>query len=271
MILEVCRGTYAWPNHPPVFKDVSFRFETEAFGGRGGILSILGPNGAGKTTLLKTMLGLLPFSSGHSELNGRRVADWPAREFWQRVGYVPQAKAGGFAPLTLAELVVLGRSARIGPFAVPGRRDWETVDRVMEAVGIAHLRTRRTNEVSGGQLQLAMVARALAVEPELLVLDEPESNLDFRNQMLVLDVIGRLVDRGLSVVVNTHFPAHAVELSDRVLLLPRGEAPIFGPTAQTITEENLTRLFGVRVRIREVPTPEKIVTCVAAVKLNDAL
>lgn len=259
MRLEVRAGAYSYPNGAEILNGVDFAFESP------GVLTILGPNGAGKTTLLRAMLGLAPWTSGSSLLDGRDVRDWPQREFWRRVGYVPQARANAFAPLKLAELVVLGRSARMGALAMPGDDDWAAADQAMRETGIAHLAERRTTEVSGGQLQLAYIARALAAEPECLVLDEPESNLDFRNQTLVLEVIERLTAKGLGVVINTHFPAHALRLADRTLLVPRGRAPVFGRTREIMTEESLTALFGVQVRMRQVDLPEGPAPYVAAV------
>lgn len=264
MVLEVKGGGYAYPGRngrpgTPILTDVNFRFEGP------GVLTILGPNGAGKTTLLRAMLGLMPWTKGASFLDGKDVRDWAQRDFWRRVGYVPQARANAFAPLTLAQLVVLGRSARMGSLATPGDDDWAAADQAMRETGIAHLAERRTTEVSGGQLQLAYIARALAADPECLILDEPESNLDFRNQTLVLEVIERLTAKGLGVVINTHFPAHALRLADRTLLVPRGKPPVFGATRDVMTEESLTELFGVQVRMREVELPEGRAPYVAAV------
>lgn len=259
MKLEVQNGAFAYPNGRAVLENVAF-----SFGGK-GVLAVLGPNGAGKTTLLRAVLGLAPFTSGTALWDGIDVRRWKPRSFWQRVGYVPQAKRPSFAAMTLAELVALGRSARLGPFALPGPEDWAAVDRAMAEVGIAHLRARRTNEVSGGQLQLALIARALAADPELLVLDEPESNLDFRNQRIVLEVIERLVDKGLGAVINTHFPAHAAELAHQVLLVPRGKPPVCGAASDLMTEEMLTKVFEIQVRMRELVLPERTVMTVTAV------
>ena len=141
-------------------------------------------------------MGLLPWTKGRTLLDGRDVRDWRPSDFWRIVGYVPQAKSPAFAPMTIRDMVALGRSPHLGPFGRPGSKDWEIVDRALEEVGVPDLAHRLTSEVSGGQLQLALIARALATEPALLVLDEPESNLDFRNQRVVLDVIQRLADRG---------------------------------------------------------------------------
>ena len=260
MSLEVIHGGYAWPGREPVLTGINFRFDGT------GVMSILGPNGAGKTTLLRCMLGLLKFTEGEARLDGRPVSNWKPRDFWRTIGYVPQAKLPGFASMTLADMVVLGRSAHIGPFSLPSDADWEVVDRVMTEVGIEHLAGRLCSEVSGGQFQLALIARALAAEPRILVLDEPESNLDFRNQMVVLNVIERLTEQGLGAVINTHFPAHALEISTKTLLVPRHRPPIFGDTRDVMTEDLLSDVFDVRVRIRELDFPERRYTCVAAVE-----
>ena len=259
MEFQVRHGGFAWPQREHTLIDVNFSFDCT------GVMSILGPNGAGKTTLLRAMLGLIDFTEGEALLDGKPVSQWSSRDFWRTVGYVPQAKLPGFASMTLADMVALGRSAHIGPFSLPGEKDWEIVDRVMEEVGIAHLGSRLCSEVSGGQFQLALIARALAAEPRVLVLDEPESNLDFKNQMVVLKVIERLTAEGLGAVINTHFPAHALAISKMTLLVPRHRPPIFGSTRDVMTEEKLSDVFDVQVRIRELELPECRYTCVAAV------
>ena len=259
MQIEVRHGGFSYPGYGPVLTDVNFVFDGK------GVMSILGPNGAGKTTLLRTMLGLMPLTTGESLLNGKPIQDWKPRDFWHTVGYVPQAKTPGFAAMSIADMVVLGRSTHIGAFGLPGRKDWAIVDRVLEEVGIAHLATRLCSEVSGGQLQLAIIARALAAEPQLLILDEPESNLDFKNQMVVLNVIKRLASQGLGAIINTHFPTHALEISTKTLLVPKSGAPIYGDTKAIMTEENLSALFDVQVRIRDLDLPEGRRTSVSAV------
>lgn len=260
--LRVEHASFVWNAHGktpvPVLSNVDFRFEAH------GVLAVLGPNGAGKTTLLRAMLGLLPWTTGRSLLDECDVRNWKSRDFWRIVGYVPQAKSPAFAPMTLRDLVALGRSAHLGPFGRPGPDDWAIVDSVLEEVGISALAARRTNEVSGGQLQLALIARALATQPQLLVLDEPESNLDFKNQRVVLDVIERLADKGLGCILNTHFPAHALALASQTLLVPKGKPPVFGTTKDLMTEDRLTELFAIPVRIRTLHFGEKDVPCVTA-------
>ena len=131
MQIEVRNGAFHYPNGKSVLQSVNFSFD-----GR-GVFAVLGPNGAGKTTLLKCLLGLLPWSSGASFFNGRDRREWSTREFWRRTAYVPQARASAFAPLTLRELVVLGRSARIGAFSQPSRTDWTACDHAMELLSVS--------------------------------------------------------------------------------------------------------------------------------------
>ncbi len=243
MRLAVEHGSFSYANGKPVLKDVNFALEGSA------VLSILGRNGAGKTTLLKCLLGFERWSRGRTLIDGEDIRTIPSRVLWSKVGYVAQAKSTALG-FTVREMASLGRSVHLGLFSRPGKSDWRIVDASLEAVGIAHLSEARCDEISGGELQLALVARALAGEPELLVLDEPESNLDYRNQLQVLKVLRRLkTDKGIGAVINTHFPSHALELSDFALVMLPDCRTVFGKARETITEENLSESFGVAVRI----------------------
>ncbi len=251
MQLSVVNGSFHYRPESPILRDVNFTVETPE------ILAVLGANGAGKTTLVKCLLGFEHWSSGQTLLNGQNIRDIPAKTFWSAVGYVPQAKAPVFS-YTIEELVVLGRSIRVSDFSQPGREDWQMVHEMLETVGIAHLAKRRANEVSGGQYQLALIARALVAQPQLIVLDEPESNLDYKNQLRVLTVLEELRSKhGVGAVINTHYPAHALELADKALIMMPGTSPLFGEARDILTSETLTRSFGVGVRIVDVNLPER--------------
>lgn len=239
MIIEVKNGCFAYRRSEPVLRDVSLRLEERQ------ILTILGQNGMGKTTLLKCLMGIYPWQSGETYMDGERVKSLLDTK---RVGYVPQAHAISFS-YTVEEMVAMGRAKFIPAMSVPSRRDMECVAEALETVGIAELRGRRCNELSGGQLQLAFIARALSGQPDVLILDEPESHLDFKNQFIVLNLLRRLVrERGLSCILNTHFPEHALRMSDKTLLLGR-DSYLFGNTRDVITEENVAAYFGVRAKI----------------------
>lgn len=258
MNFEVQNGVFHYGRDRTVLNGLSFSFEGA------GILAVLGANGAGKTTLMKCMLGLMPWTSGGSFLDGKDIREYKPREFWKRVGYVPQAKQSAFV-YTIEEMVVLGRSAHLGAFAQPGKKDWAMVDKALRQVGIPHLKGKLCSRVSGGEYQLAVIARALVTEPELLVLDEPESNLDFKNQMIVLEVLRSLCgEGGISAVINTHYPEHAMDISRKALLVMPDGSGRYGDTREIITEENLREAFDVPVRIRTLSLPEKDYTCIMA-------
>lgn len=211
------------------------------------------------------MLGLRRWKSGASLIDGTDIRTVPARTFWQRVGYVPQAKPASFI-YSVLDMVMLGRSARLGLFAKPSEKDREAAFAALTKTGIAHLADKLTNEISGGEYQLVLIARALAGNPELLVLDEPESNLDFKNQLRVLMVLRELSETlGIGAVINTHFPAHALEISTKTLVLMPDGTHRFGFTHDVLTEETLSESFGVGVKILPVTIPERPdYVCVAA-------
>ena len=211
---------------------------------RGEILCLLGPNGSGKTTLLKALLGLLPPLEGQVLMCGRPVAGWSRKAFAHHVGYVPQAHDGLF-PFTVEEIVLMGRAARIGPFATPSAHDRAIAMRCLEILGIDRLAHRIYTAISGGERQLALIARALAQEPDLLVMDEPTASLDFGNQIRVLEHIEHLRRDGMTVLMTTHQPAHALRCADRIALLADGHITAIGPTTTTATKTRLAKLYGV--------------------------
>jgi iron complex transport system ATP-binding protein len=218
----------------------------------GEVLCLLGANGGGKTTLMKTLLGLLPALGGTVKLRGRDIASFSRAELAKIVGYVPQAGTN-FFPFNVIDIVLMGRVAHIGLFASPGKKDIATAESALAALGIAHLRDRVYTEISGGERQLALIARALAQEPQLLVMDEPTASLDFGNQLRVLDQITALARRGMAVVLSTHDPDHVFLCGDRAALLRDGRLVALGPPSQVITEEALAALYGVAIEVVELP------------------
>lgn len=265
MRLEVKNGSFAYDKHAiePLIKDISFRVDS------GDILAILGPNGAGKTTLLRCVMGFLRWRAGASMLDGEDIRNIPAHRLWRSIAYVPQAKRAA-AAYTVEETVLLGRSNRIGPFSQPRREDMMKCGEVIERLGIEKLRDRRCSEISGGELQMVLIARALAAEPGLLVLDEPESNLDFKNQLIVLKTMSELASEGMGCVFNTHFPAHALQRANRALLLGRDGRALFGDVHEVITEGNIESAFGVKAVIGEIETPENQLHDVLPISISGA-
>lgn len=229
----------------------------------GEVLCLLGPNGGGKTTLMKTLLGLLPALTGTVRLDGEDLAAWSRRRLARVIGYVPQAHAA-FFPFTVIEIVLMGRSAHIGLFAAPTEADRAIAERALATLGIAHLGERIYTEISGGERQLALIARALAQEPRILVMDEPTASLDFGNQVRVLRQIAALARSGIAVVFSTHDPDHVFLCGDRVALLHGGALEAIGPPEEVITPASLQRLYGVEVQVVDLPEHETR-TCVPAV------
>ncbi len=225
--LTIENGAFAYKNGPTLFENVNLELQS------GELLSVLGPNGAGKTTLLKCMMGLLKWKRGKSSIDGTDIASMSERRLWTTVAYGPQARSASPA-YTAFETVLLGRTGRLGVFSTPKKADVEKAEQVLELLGISRLSQKLCSQMSGGELQMVLIARALAAEPALLVLDEPESNLDFKNQLIVLNTISRLASDGIACIFNTHYPEHALQRSDKALLLSGGEA-VCGSTASVVT------------------------------------
>lgn len=221
-------GHWYRPGHW-LFRDLSFKIEP------GQITAVLGPNGTGKTTLLRALCGSLALREG-------RVAAEAA------IGYVPQALNASHAYSAL-DMVLLGRARYLGRFGVPRRVDTERAFECLSEVGLAHIATQRYDRLSGGQRQLVLLARALASDCRILVLDEPASALDLANQGVVLRLLRDLADRReLAVLFTTHHPDHALEVADAALLMLRDTRHVHGPIDKALTAEHLSELYGVAVR-----------------------
>ena len=218
----------------------------------GEVLCLLGPNGSGKTTLFKTVLRLLPPHGGAISIDSEDTRHWSRRRMAQVMGYVPQAHAAYF-PFSVLETVLMGRTAHVGLFATPSDHDVAVAERALETLNITHLRDAIYTRISGGERQLTLIARALAQEPQMLVMDEPTASLDFGNQTLVLEQIKTLAANGIGVVLSTHDPDHAFLCADRVALLHGGQLIHLGPPDEVITPQTLKLLYGVDVEVVQLP------------------
>ena len=260
-LLRIENGSFAYKSGPQILKDINIEIEA------GEILAVLGPNGAGKTTLLRCMMDMLHWQSGRSLLDGEDIRSIPASKLWRRMAYVPQARSAAVS-YTAFQTVLLGRSSRIGAFSAPSAEDMKAAEQVMERLGISYLADKPCYAISGGELQMVLIARAMAAEPEILVLDEPESNLDFKNQLIVLDTMTALAAEGVACVFNTHYPAHALQRAGKSLMLSKDGRSIFGDTTGVVTEDNIRHAFGVEALIGEVETRRNTMKNVVAVGIS---
>lgn len=208
------------------------------------IVCLLGCNGSGKTSLLKTLLGLLPPLAGEIKIAGREIHQWSQRELAQQMAYVPQAQLSRFS-FRVLEMVLMGCQSRLGPFAVPGANEQKRALAALKQLDIAHLANCAMDQISGGERQLVLIARALLQSPRLLVMDEPAASLDFGNQIKLLAQVKRLKQQGIAVLMSTHHPRHAELLADSVALVEPGHGLRQGAVAGQLQVSGLAQLYGV--------------------------
>jgi iron complex transport system ATP-binding protein len=213
------------------------------------VFAIVGPNAAGKTTLLRCVERLLTPKTGTILIDGHDLRTLSARDISRRAASVPQSHTPAF-PYTVQDIVLMGRNPHLGTASQPGPHDVEMAQEAIEELGIRDIATRPYTQVSGGQLQLVLLARALAQEAQVLLLDEPTAHLDFRNRHLVLSTIRDLAVRlGLTVIMTVHDPNDAMQYADRVGLMSDGGLIALGTPDEVLTADNLGRLYGMPIEV----------------------
>jgi iron complex transport system ATP-binding protein len=241
--------TFAYPGADrPAVDDVSLVVPA------GLCTALLGPNGSGKSTLLRLLLGTLAPDDGRVSLEGRPVHEWPRSEMARRIGVVPQGEEINF-PITVRELVGMGRYPYLGPWKREREADLRAIDAALERCDIADLRDRPITTLSGGERQRALVARALAQEPAILVLDEPTASLDVRHEMAIFELLRDLGGTGVTVLVVTHSLNLAARFADRLVLLSRGRVAAFGEPPEVIDQALIEAVYGWPVRVTTHPGP----------------
>jgi iron complex transport system ATP-binding protein len=244
MRLEARALGFGYPGKP-VGRNVSFSL------GAGEVLCLLGPNGSGKTTLFKTLLGLLPAQAGEVLIDATPLRRLARAEVATRIAYVPQAHVAHF-PYTVLDMVTMGRTAHLGPFARPGAHDHAAAFDALKTLGVADLADADYTRISGGQRQLALIARALAQAAPLIVMDEPTASLDFGNQALVLREIRALAAQGYGIVLSTHDPDHAFACASAVALLHGGGLVATGSPSEVLSPARLEAVYGLPVAVEHL-------------------
>lgn len=240
--LEVRGLSFSYGNNP-VLEDIGFTM------GSGVLLGLLGPNGAGKSTLFRCLLGLEKSHPGTVLLDGQDIKTLTPAALAKRIAYVPQIHYPSFNYSAL-DMVLMGTAAQGKEWSIPNTRQREAASAALEQLGMGKFRDRGFRQLSGGEQQLVLIARALAQDARLLVMDEPTANLDYGNQIRVLLQVKELSRQGYSIILSTHNPDHAFLFADQVLALHSKRIAASGAPGEVLTGELITRLYGVPVTIR---------------------
>ncbi len=252
MALIEARGVSFGYNDIPLFQDINFSIEP------GELFCLLGPNGCGKTTLLNCILGHLKLLEGEILLNGSNISCIRPEQIARQIAYVPQTHEKTF-PYTVLDVVLMGRAAYIGMFGRPEKEDLAIAEEALATVGITHLRDRRYTQLSGGEVQLVMVARALTQRTPVIVMDEPTAHLDFRHELVIMEKVVELVQKqGLAILMATHFPNHCFYFENsgiktRVAMMSNMNFLAAGSPSTVLSEKNLEQLYNVNTRVVSFP------------------
>jgi len=229
-----------------VLKGISFNAE------KGGLTTILGPNGSGKTTLFKCISGLWRYYKGEIKVDGIIIDKLSFKKRARLFSVVPQEHEPPF-PYSVFDVVLMGRASYIGVFSSPSKKDYEKAETALKTVGIEHLKNIPYTKISGGERQLTLIARAIAQEAPVMLLDEPTSHLDFRNQINILKKIKEIANmRGITVVMTLHDPNLAGLFSDKVVVINSGSKVAEGLPKDIITEELIKRVYDIEIKKADI-------------------
>lgn len=240
-ILELKNINFSYDKRK-ILNDISFEIN------KSEILTILGPNGAGKSTLLKVIVTLLKQDSGEVYIDSKRNTDLDFSQRAQKIGYVSQSIDLKYA-YTVFDFILMGRASYISTFRQPKEIDIEISNEAIKKMGLEDLKYKKITEISGGERQKAMIAKALAQKPDILIFDEPTSALDISNQNIVLKLIRSLKLEGFTIIFTTHSPDHALILDEKTLLIDKKGKNYFGKTKDILTQERLSEVFNTEVLI----------------------
>ena len=241
MSLEIRDLRFSYGEHE-VLKGLSFTAEY------GQLLSVLGPNGVGKSTLFRCILGLLKPSGGECLIDGKSTAGLSAKDLASRIASIPQSHYPTFN-FSVLDMVLMGTTAQVNAMSVPGKRQIKLAKEALKRLGIGHLARRGYTNISGGERQLVLIARAMAQQAKILIMDEPSANLDYGNRTRVMQTVRSLAREGYTIIQSTHDPDQAFLYSDKVLAIQDGQVLALGSPQDTITSELISKLYGVEVEV----------------------
>ena len=228
--------------------------ERQIFGGinlavsRGEVFCILGANGCGKTTLLRCLGGSLQLQQGCVRLEQEDLGNMKPEEIARKIGFVFQEHETPF-PYSVMEMVCMGRAPHLNLFGSPSADDKEIAEEALDRVGMLHLKDKAYTQISGGEKQLVLIARTLTQQPDIIMMDEPTSHLDFKNQVVILQIVNRLAQQGMAVLMTSHFPDHALLFSSRVALMKGGKLLNVGKPEEVMTDKTLGEIYGMEVSL----------------------
>ena len=250
-IIEVNDISFSYNGNGNIFENISFNISKK------DVLCILGPNGTGKTTLLKCLNGLHSINTGEILLNGENLNSLSFSEISKLVGYIPQGHVSTF-PFSVMDVVLMGRSPYISLTDSPREEDFKIAEKSLKNLGILDMKDRTYTTLSGGEKQLVFLARVLAQEPDLLILDEPTSHLDFGNQIRLLELIDNLSKNGLTIIMSSHFPDHTFLGSSKVAIMKNKKFIALGDPFNVVTKDNLKKAYDVDIELIEVSNKRKV-------------
>ncbi len=247
MFMEVKNAAFSY-GKKVIFEGLNFSLV------EGGIFCLLGPNGTGKSTLLDCIMGVQKLQEGSISIKGESIAKMAPRELAKFVSYVPQIQTASF-PFEVIQMVLMGRTAYLNVYSSPNQEDYQIAEEALSLVGMAEYKHRLFTELSGGEKQLVMIARALAQKSAMIVMDEPTAHLDVKNEFVVLETVAGLAQKmKLTFLIATHFPNHPFYFADHKIpttvgILHHKKFSFLGTPHEVLIENNIYEVFGVRTKV----------------------
>lgn len=241
MSIELRDLSFSYGTHD-VLHNINFSAEP------GDLVGVLGPNGVGKSTMFRCMLGFFRHFKGDILIDGVDIRTMSNTQMAQHMAYIPQSTVPVYN-YTVLDMVLMGTTGQLKMLSSPGRKQIEAARAALDSLGISYLADRGFGQISGGERQLVLIARAVVQNAKILIMDEPTANLDYGNQFRVMEHVQKLTREGYTILLSTHNPEHALLFANQVLILQKGRVLAAGNSGEVLTQELLSQLYGIDVRI----------------------